>query len=195
MQGRTIQKVSFTSFEGLRVKATYSLPASSAASTPGACPREAAALLLVDHRKGIPVWGNEQPLERNQWGDRAVLIVETLDRGSRALERNLRSFSDDDLLHHMKRQAMVAGTTLESMQVYELLRSLGSAPIAPEGRSGQDHDHRQGRRRRERHVRRAARRERAARDPAFAAGLPPSGPSLSGSAPVHGHPRNGRSPG
>ena len=54
------------------------------------------AILLVDHRKGIPVWGNEQPLERNQWGDRAVLIVETLDRGSRALEQNLRSFSDDD---------------------------------------------------------------------------------------------------
>ncbi len=78
----------------------------------------------MDHRKGIPVWGNEQPLERNQWGDRAVLIVETLDRGSRALEQNLRSFSDDDLLHHMKRQAMVAGTTLESMQLYEVLRSL-----------------------------------------------------------------------
>ena len=74
-------------------------------------------ILLVDHRKGIPVWGNEQPLERNQWADRAVLTVEALDRGSRALEQNLRSFTDDDLLHHMKRQAMVAGTTLESMQV------------------------------------------------------------------------------
>ena len=118
MQGRTIQKVTFTSFEGLRVKATYSLPASS---TPAA---KLPAVLIVDHRKGIPVWGNEQPWERNQWGDRAVLIVETLDRGSRALEQNLRSFSDDDLLHHMKRQAMVAGTTLESMQLYEILRSL-----------------------------------------------------------------------
>jgi cephalosporin-C deacetylase-like acetyl esterase len=127
VQGRTIQKVSFTSFEGLRVKATYSLPAGSAASllrgplSPG---QRLPAILLVDHRKGIPVWGNEQPLERNQWGERAVLIVETLDRGSRALEQNLRSFSDDDLLHHMKRQAMVAGTTLESMQLYEVLRSL-----------------------------------------------------------------------
>ena len=118
VQGRTIQKVTFTSFEGLRVKATYSLPASS---TPAV---KLPAVLIVDHRKGIPVWGNEQPWERNQWGDRAVLIVETLDRGSRALEQNLRSFSDDDLLHHMKRQAMVAGTTLESMQVYEVLRSL-----------------------------------------------------------------------
>jgi cephalosporin-C deacetylase-like acetyl esterase len=78
----------------------------------------------VDHRKGIPVWGNEQPLERNQWGRRAVLVVETLDRGSRALEQNLRSFTDDDLVHHMKRQAMVAGTTLESMQVFEIVRSL-----------------------------------------------------------------------
>jgi cephalosporin-C deacetylase-like acetyl esterase len=118
IQGRTIQTVSFTSFEGLRVKATYSLPANAppAARLP--------AILVVDHRKGIPVWGNEQPLERNRWGEQAVLIVETLDRGSRALERNLRSFSDDDALHHMKRQAMVMGTTLESMQLYEILRSL-----------------------------------------------------------------------
>ncbi len=118
VQGRKIQKVSFTSFEGLRAKATYSLPTNALAGT------RLPAILLVDHRKGIPVWGNEQPLERNQWGDQAVLIVETLDRGSRALEQNLRSFTDDDLLHHMKRQAMVAGTTLESMQVYEILRSL-----------------------------------------------------------------------
>ena len=117
-QGRRVRKVTFTSFEGLRVRATYSLPAGAAAAA------RLPAVLLVDHRKGIPVWGNEQPLERNQWGDRAVLIVETLDRGSRALEQNLRSFTDDDLLHHMKRQAMVAGTTLESMQLYEILRSL-----------------------------------------------------------------------
>jgi Acetyl xylan esterase (AXE1) len=117
-QGRTVRKVTFTSFEGLRVRATYSLPASS---TPAV---KQPAVLIVDHRKGIPVWGNEQPWERNQWGDRAVLIVETLDRGSRALEQNLRSFNDDDLLHHMKRQAMVAGTSLESMQLYEVLRSL-----------------------------------------------------------------------
>jgi cephalosporin-C deacetylase-like acetyl esterase len=118
VQGRAIQRVAFTSFEGLRVKALYSVPAGLA---PGA---KLPAVLLADHRKGIPVWGNEQPLEQNQWGGRAVLIVETLDRGSRALERNLRSFSDDDPLHHMKRQAMVAGTTLESMQLYELQRGL-----------------------------------------------------------------------
>ena len=118
VQGRKIRRVSYTTFEGLRARATYSLPASDPA------PARLPAILLVDHRKGIPVWGNEQPLERNQWGQRAVLIVETLDRGSRALEQNLRSFSDDDLVHHMKRQAMVAGTTLESMQVFEILRSL-----------------------------------------------------------------------
>jgi len=117
-QGRVVRKVTFSSFEGLRVRAVYSLPANSA--QPGKLP----GLLVVDHRRGIPVWGNEQPLERNQWGPRAVLVVETLDRGSRALEQNLRSFSDDDLIHHMKRQAMVAGTTLESMQVYEVLRAL-----------------------------------------------------------------------
>lgn len=118
VQGRRIRRVSFTSFEGVRAKAIYSLPAGEAPA--GRLP----TVLLVDHRKGIPVWGNEQPLEHNQWGNRAVLIVETLDRGSRALEQNLRSFADDDLVHHMKRQAMVAGTTLESMQVYEILRSL-----------------------------------------------------------------------
>ena len=118
VRDRAIQKVSFTSFEGLRVKGLYSLPANAAPAV------KLPAILLADHRKGIPVWGNEQPLEQNQWGDRAVLIVETLDQGSRALERNLRSFSDNDPLHHMKRQAMVAGTTLESMQLYELQRSL-----------------------------------------------------------------------
>jgi cephalosporin-C deacetylase-like acetyl esterase len=118
VQGRKVRKVSYVGFEGLRVKATYSLPSDASAS------RRLPAVLLLDHRKGIPVWGNEQPLERNQWGDRAVLIVETLDRGSRALEQNLRSFADDDLLHHMRRTAMVAGTTLESMQLYEALRSL-----------------------------------------------------------------------
>jgi cephalosporin-C deacetylase-like acetyl esterase len=118
LQGRTVKKVSFTSFEGLRVRGVYSLPSQVPAGTrlPG--------LLVVDHRRGIPVWGNEQPVERNQWGGRAVLVVETLDVGSRALERNLRSFADNDPVHHMKRQAMVAGTTLESMQVYEVLRSL-----------------------------------------------------------------------
>ncbi len=117
-RGRLVQKVSYTSFEGLRVKATLSLPASlpDGARLP--------TLLLADHRRGIPVWGNEQPLHENNWGERAVLLVETVDRGSRALEQNLRSFTDDDPLHHLKRQAMVTGTTIESMQVYELFRSL-----------------------------------------------------------------------
>jgi cephalosporin-C deacetylase-like acetyl esterase len=116
MRGRAVQAVTFASFEGLRIKATLSLPSSSARRLP--------VLIIADHRRGIPVWGNEQPIGLNQWGDRAVLLVETLDRGSRALERNLRSFNDDDPIHHMRRQAMVAGTTTESMQVYELLRAL-----------------------------------------------------------------------
>jgi len=123
-QGRSAQPVTFTSFEGLRVKAVLSLPENRRGRLP--------ALLIADHRRGIPVWGNEQPLERNQWGERAVLVVEPLDRGSRALERNLRSFSDDDPVHHMKRQAMVAGTTIESMQVYELLRAIELLRSVPE---------------------------------------------------------------
>ena len=128
-QGRRIRRVSFTTFEGLRAKAVYSLPLRATGS-------RLPVILLVDHRKGIPVWGNEQPLERNQWADRAVLTVEALDRGSRALEQNLRSFTDDDLLHHMKRQAMVAGTTLESMQVYEVLRSLELLRSLPDADAG-----------------------------------------------------------
>ena len=123
-QGRSVREVRFQSFEGLQVRGWYSLPEKSAAKLP--------ALLVVDHRRGIPVWGNEQPLERNRWGDRAVLIVETLDVGRRALENNLRSFADDDPRHHMKRQAMVMGTTLESMQVYEALRSLQFLRSLPE---------------------------------------------------------------
>lgn len=125
-RGRLIRSVSFTSFEGLRVKARYSLPTGLPSGT------RLPVLLVADDRRGIPVWGNDQPLEENQWGGRAVLIVETLDRGSRALERNLRSFSDNDPLHHMKRQAMIMGTTLESMQVYELLRSIELLRSLPE---------------------------------------------------------------
>lgn len=124
IQGRSIRKVTFNSFEGIRVRGILSTPLNAGSRLP--------ALVVVDDRKGIPVWGNEQPLERNQWGNRAVLLVETLDRGSRALERNLRSFADDDYLHHMKRQAMVAGTTLESMQVFEIMRSLELLRSLPE---------------------------------------------------------------
>jgi cephalosporin-C deacetylase-like acetyl esterase len=122
--GRVVRAVTFNSFAGIRVRALLSLPQAAGKKLP--------ALLLADHRKGIRVWGNEQPLEANQWGDRAVLIVETLDRGTRALEQNLRSFTDDDALHHMKRQAMVMGTTLESMQVYEILRSIDLLRTVPE---------------------------------------------------------------
>jgi cephalosporin-C deacetylase-like acetyl esterase len=124
-QGRVIRSVEFNSFEDLRARALYSVPVSA--------PRtRLPTVLVVDHRKGIPVWGNRQSLEAIQWGNRAVLVVETLDRGSRALEENLRSFRDDDPLHHMRRQAMVAGTTLESMQLYEVLRSLQFLRSQPE---------------------------------------------------------------
>lgn len=123
--GRIHKQVSFNSFQDLRVKGVYSLPGKAAR---GKLP----AVLIIDHRRGMPRWGNEQPLDVNQWGDRAVLMVEPLDRGTRSLERNLRSFNDDDLLHHMKRQAMVAGTTIESMQLYEVLRSLAFLRSLPE---------------------------------------------------------------
>jgi cephalosporin-C deacetylase-like acetyl esterase len=124
--GRYHKQVSFNSFEDLRVKGVYSLPGK--APVRGRIP----AVLIIDHRRGMPRWGNEQPLDVNNWGDRAVLMVETLDRGTRSLERNLRSFNDDDLLHHMKRQAMVVGTTIESMQLYEVMRSLAFLRSLPE---------------------------------------------------------------
>ncbi|MBW7995728.1 MAG: hypothetical protein FVQ81_03965 [Candidatus Glassbacteria bacterium] len=126
VQGRIVRKVSFNSFEDLRVRGVYSIPEGSKPET------RLPAVLVIDHRRGIPVWGNEQLLEGSRWGERAVLIVETLDRGSRALEENLRSFRDDDPLHHMKRQAMVAGTTIESMQLYEVLRSVEFLKSLPE---------------------------------------------------------------
>lgn len=126
LHGRFHKQVSFSSFEDLRVKGVYSLPGKAPAR--GKLP----AVLIIDHRRGMPRWGNEQPLEVNHWGDRAVLIVEPLDRGTRSLERNLRSFNDDDLLHHMKRQAMVVGTTIESMQLYEVMRSLAFLRSLPE---------------------------------------------------------------
>ncbi len=126
LYGRFHKQVSFNSFEDLRVKGVYSLPGKAPAR--GKLP----AVLIIDHRRGMPRWGNEQPLEMNDWGDRAVLIVEPLDRGTRSLERNLRSFSDDDLLHHMKRQAMVVGTTIEAMQLYEVMRSLAFLRSLPE---------------------------------------------------------------
>ena len=125
-KGRTVRKVSFNSFKDLRVRGVYSIPQGNRPS--GGLP----ALLLIDHRRGIPVWGNEQLLEGCDWGERAVLIIETLDWGSRALEENLRSFSDDDLRHHMKRQAMVCGTTIETMQLYEVLRSVNFLRTLPE---------------------------------------------------------------
>lgn len=125
-QGRNVRKVSFNAFKDLRVQGVYSVPEGY---EPG---NRLPAVLVIDHRRGIPVWGNEQPLEGCQWGDRAVLIIETLDLGSRALEENLRSFRDDDPLHHMKRQAMVAGTTVESMQLYEVLRSVEFMRTLPE---------------------------------------------------------------
>ena len=126
LHGRFHKQVSFNSFEDLRVKGVYSLPGKALAR--GKLP----AVLIIDHRRGMPRWGNEQPLDLNHWGDRAVLMVETLDRGTRSLERNLRSFNDDDLLHHMKRQAMVVGTTIESMQLYEVMRSLAFLRSLPE---------------------------------------------------------------
>jgi len=126
LNGRVSKKVSFNSFEDLRVRGVFSLPAGA---RPGS---RLPAALVIDHRRGMPRWGNEQSLETNQWGERATLVVETIDRGTRALEQNLRSFNDDDTIHHMKRQAMVAGGAIESMQLYEVLRSLEFLRSLPE---------------------------------------------------------------
>jgi cephalosporin-C deacetylase-like acetyl esterase len=125
-QGRNVRKVSFNSFEDLRVRGVYSVPRETKPET------RLPAVLVIDHRRGIPVWGNEQPIEGYRWGERAVLIIETLDLGGRALEENLRSFRDNDPRHHMKRQAMVSGTTIESMQLFEVLRSVEFLKALPQ---------------------------------------------------------------
>ncbi len=124
--GRKIKEVSFNSFSDLRVKGLLSLPPDYA---PG---DKLPALLLLDHRWGIPVWGNEQPLEQIDWGNRVVLVAETLDRGSRALDENRRSFADDDPAHHLRREAMVCGTTVDAMAVYEIMRCLDYLRSRPE---------------------------------------------------------------
>ena len=126
IRGHLSRKVSFNSFEDLRVRGVFSLPGSAKSGS------KLPAVLVIDHRRGMPRWGNEQPLEANQWGEHATLVIETIDRGTRALEQNLRSFNDDDPLHHMKRQAMVVGVTIESMQLYEVLRSLEFLRTLPE---------------------------------------------------------------
>ena len=126
LNGRISKRVSFNTFEDLRAQGIFSRPIATTSRS------KLPAALVIDHRRGMPRWGNEQPLELDQWGERVVLVIETLDRGTRALEQNLRSFNDDDLLHHMKRQAMVAGVTIESMQLYEVLRSLEFLRTLPE---------------------------------------------------------------
>ncbi|MFH1069773.1 MAG: CocE/NonD family hydrolase [Candidatus Glassbacteria bacterium] len=118
MWKRSVRKVSFNSFPDLRVSGVYSVPAGA-----GEGP-VLPAVLVVDDRRGIRAWGNDFRPEGYQWGNRAVLIAETLDQGSRAIDEDLRNLRNDDPIHHLKREAMVTGTTFDGMRVYEILRSL-----------------------------------------------------------------------
>ncbi|HLA39531.1 MAG TPA: hypothetical protein VJ417_06025, partial [Candidatus Glassbacteria bacterium] len=125
MWNRSIRKVSFNSFEDLRVNAVYSVPAETLPAPAGP------AVLVVDERRGIRAWGNDFRPEGYRWGNRAVLIAETVDQGSRAVDEDLRNLRNDDPIHHIKREAMVTGTTFDAMRVYETMRAVSFLRAQP----------------------------------------------------------------
>jgi len=116
--GRVIREVAFNSFADLRVRGIYSLPANL---TEG---RHYPAVLVLDDEPGKPWYLGRTRKEGYNWGERAVLRLETLDVGSRVI--------DDSLRHQMRRQAMIAGRSFDGMRVYEIMRSLDLLRSLPE---------------------------------------------------------------
>ncbi|MEA2063278.1 MAG: hypothetical protein U9P14_06250, partial [Gemmatimonadota bacterium] len=121
VSGRSIKNVSYNSpFGDLKVKGIYSLP-------PGSGGREKklpAVLVLQEPWYQNQWWGGYTRAEGYDWSERAVLVIETLDIGSRAV--------DDSLRHQMIRQANIAGFSFDGMRVCEILRSLEFLRTLPE---------------------------------------------------------------
>ncbi|HUU26657.1 MAG TPA: hypothetical protein VM123_02490 [archaeon] len=116
---REHKRVSFNSFPDLRVQGTYSLP--EKAMGKGRLP----AVLFLEDRTGIEYdWGGGTKPQNYDWGERAVLVAETLDLGARAI--------DDSLRHQMRREATIIGRSFDGMRVYEILRSLDFLRSLPE---------------------------------------------------------------
>jgi len=118
MWNREIKKVSFNSFSDLRMRGIYSLPLK------GEQGKRLPAVILLQDDITLPWLGGHKWFEGYDWGDRAVLLVETLDMGSRAI--------DDSLRHQMKREAMIAGRSFDGMRVYEIMRSVAFLKSLPE---------------------------------------------------------------
>ena len=116
--GRKIREITFTSFEGLKVRGVYSLPLASPEG------KLLPAVLALEDEPGVAWWGGKTRKEGYQWGDRAVLVLETLDIGSRAI--------DDSLRHQMHRQAMIAGCSFDGIRVYEIMRGIELLRSQPE---------------------------------------------------------------
>ena len=107
--GRRVRKVSYEGWDGIRINGWYSLPGHIDNET------KLPAVLVINKGHSFSYVPPLRP-EGYDWGDRAVLAVELLDSGTRAI--------DDSLAHQMKRQALIIGRSFDGMRVYELLRSL-----------------------------------------------------------------------
>ncbi|MBW7997859.1 MAG: hypothetical protein FVQ81_15080 [Candidatus Glassbacteria bacterium] len=109
--GRRIREVTFEGWDGIRISGQYSLPAQIENGT------KLPAVLVIKNGEDISSW--LRTLEKQEgydWGDRAVLVVELLNIGYRAV--------DDSLEHQMRRQATIIGRSFDGMRVYEIIRSL-----------------------------------------------------------------------
>jgi cephalosporin-C deacetylase-like acetyl esterase len=116
--GRKFREINFNSFDGLRVRGIYSLPVAVPEG------KVMPAVLVLEDEPDLAWWGGMTRKEGYRWGDRAVLILETLDIGSRAI--------DDSLRHQMRRQAMIAGCSFDGMRVFEIIRGIELLRSQPE---------------------------------------------------------------
>ncbi|MFH1070923.1 MAG: hypothetical protein V1794_14995, partial [Candidatus Glassbacteria bacterium] len=116
--GRRIREVTFEGFPGLKVTGTYSLP-----EHPTEGVKMPAVLVVKDER--LAGWFPDvRRSEGYDWGNRAVLAIEVLDNGRRAV--------DDSLRHQMIREANIIGYCFDGMRVYEILRAVDLLRGLPE---------------------------------------------------------------
>jgi len=116
MWGRVSREVTIPSL--VQIRGAYSLPE----RLPEGAGRLPAVIVLRDEPE-TSVW-DYTPWEGYRWGERAVLMLETTDVGSLAI--------DNDLRHHMQREAMITGRTFDGMRVCDILRALAFLRAQPE---------------------------------------------------------------
>jgi len=116
--GQKVREGCFEGWDAVPIKGWYSVPehAESDAKLPG----------VVDIRYGEDISSWMHTLDKPQgydWGERAVLVVDLLNNGDRAI--------DDSLEHQMRRQATIIGRSFDGMRVYELLRTIAMLRSLP----------------------------------------------------------------